>query len=671
MGQERASGFAVSLALCAWGWPLLLAAQAAPPPPTTATADPQSVRAYFGAFATKRLVAVKLAEIRELRELLAEAEALAQSGHAADAALLLAEITEHPRFADYAESAEFSAAHYGLGGALWQLGAAPSAQQSLRVVLARGPEDRYFLPAFRRYADIALAEHQLAPAITALSEYDGKGKPLPEDARAELSYLHARERLQAGDVEQARAAFERVPVHSRFYASAQFELGALAADSRAFPEAQAHFCSVTRVPDDGVQALLSDARYYTVKDLARLGEGRIAHEQRHGRIAWDDYFRIPNDSQRLPEALFEAAYARYEAGDADTALDLLDQLQARFPRSVHADEASLLRGYVALLRCDFHAAEQHFAKFEARFTPVVRYLDRLLDNPARRNALYEALLKEPSAHDHDNANVRTILGLLGEDQTFQELHERVRQLDRQAASASRSAESFELLRARYLHGDKPVAAISDDAAAADNEPSLDDLRRASDDSKLALFAMNEQLDLMRSAGAKSKELAELEHDVAQLSKHHNKLRAALEAARLQQAAAPETELPEAKDIPDLLQRDANRAHGFERRSRNLRPQLVSAANSRILDELRSLRARLGSYLRRASIGHIDATMGEKRRLEKEVENLANGRFPAEHHRPGKRAQRYLRDDEEYWPFEGEYWPDEKAQTAPRAQVDEP
>ena len=675
MQHKRPSCGGIGVTLCAWAFPLALLAQPSPAPqpaggasgqgaPPTA-AGPRSARAYFKAFARKRLISVQLAEVRELREQLAEAESLAQAGRTAEAVLLLTELTEHPRFADYSDLREFSAAHYALGSAQWQLGAAPSAQTSLRFVLSRGPDDPYFLPAFRRYVDIALSERQFVPAIAALAQHDGER--LPEDARAELNYLHARERLQTADHAEARASFEKIPRGSRFYASAQFELGALAADSRDFPRAQAHFCRVTRVRDDSVQALLSDARYYTVKDLSHLGQGRVAHEQRAGARAFDHYFRIPNDSQQLPEALFEAAYARYEAGDPDTAIDLLDQLEARFPRSPHADEASLLRGYVALARCDFLAAEAHFAKFETRFAPVVQYLERTLKNPARREAIYRALLRETQKQPNQESHpaLRTIIGLLGEDDQFRDLHERVRRLDRQAASASRTPASFELLKARYVHGDQPLAAAPDHAQGEEQDgPSLEALEQTAEDTRQALFALNDQVDTMRSMGARPSQLTGLERTLSQLSQRHNKLRAALAAARLELAMAPDPAAAETQDVPDLLQQDANEARSYERRALTLRPKLISAANTRTLAELRALHARLCSFLRRARIGHIDATMGEKRRIEREIEDLAAGRFPPEY-KSRTKTQAYLRDDEEYWPYEGEDWADEHPEEAKR------
>ncbi|MEM9864367.1 MAG: hypothetical protein AAF938_22395, partial [Myxococcota bacterium] len=66
---------------------------------------------------------------------------------------------------------------------------------------------------------------------------------------------------------------------------------------------------------------------------------------------------------------------------------------------------------------------------------------------------------------------------------------------------------------------------------------------------------------------------------------------------------------------------------------------------------------LSGSLRRARIGRIDAVMGSKRRVEVQIESLAAGRFPPELVDP-LRIQGLLRDDEEYWPFEGELWTDE-------------
>jgi hypothetical protein len=216
-----------------------------------------------------------------------------------------------------------------------------------------------------------------------------------------------------------------------------------------------------------------------------------------------------------------------------------------------------------------------------------------------------------------------------------------------------------------LHGDKPIAAAPEHETETEG-PTLDELKQTAEDTRQALFALNGQLDLMRSQGAKPRDLRDLEQTVAKLSRQQNEHRAALEAARRALATPPDPTAPSTQDIPDLLQQDANSARSHQQHSATLRPQLVAAANHQAQSQLQALHTRLSAYLRRARIGHIDAAMGEKRRLEREIESLAAGRYPAEH-QTRHRSQSYLRDDEEYWPYEGENWPDELSQPEKAAQ----
>ena len=62
-------------------------------------------------------------------------------------------------------------------------------------------------------------------------------------------------------------------------------------------------------------------------------------------------------------------------------------------------------------------------------------------------------------------------------------------------------------------------------------------------------------------------------------------------------------------------------------------------------------------------------MGSKRRIEIQIESLSAGRFPPELVDP-LRIQGLLRDDEEYWPYEGEYWSDEFDETISLEELEE-
>ena len=67
--------------------------------------------------------------------------------------------------------------------------------------------------------------------------------------------------------------------------------------------------------------------------------------------------------------------------------------------------------------------------------------------------------------------------------------------------------------------------------------------------------------------------------------------------------------------------------------------------------------RLTRLLNRARLGRVETVLGRKKALEIEVDALSQGLLP-QTIVDSLRAERYLGDDEEYWPFEGEDWADE-------------
>ena len=171
-----------------------------------------------------------------------------------------------------------------------------------------------------------------------------------------------------------------------------------------------------------------------------------------------------------------------------------------------------------------------------------------------------------------------------------------------------------------------------------------------------LRALSEQLSEMRNHGAEDAQLDPLEAELVGLGRRVAAMERAL--SQLQASQAPPAETGGgAGGIEAMLRRDRRQASRFASRVADVRGRMVGAANAAALRALRELRINLGGYLRRSRIGRIDAVMGSKRRIEIQIESLAAGRFPPELQDPLS-IQGLLRDDEEYWPFEGEYWADE-------------
>jgi hypothetical protein len=79
-------------------------------------------------------------------------------------------------------------------------------------------------------------------------------------------------------------------------------------------------------------------------------------------------------------------------------------------------------------------------------------------------------------------------------------------------------------------------------------------------------------------------------------------------------------------------------------------KLAQASLDRLYEDTRKV-------LDKAKLGKIDAIIGQKRKLDIEVQDLAAGRLPEELIGRLWNAS-MIGDDEEYWPFEGVYWSDE-------------
>jgi tetratricopeptide (TPR) repeat protein len=622
---------------------------------------------YLEALAERRLLAAETGSVERLRDQVRRAEELHFDERYDEATLLLYEVVESPRFADFDALEEYRSAELTLATALARMGALRTAQGYLLRVLAHGADgNNYFGPAFRRYVDVALEGGDLERALERLEALDLGA--LPEDALNERRYLQGRARYDAGDADAAEEHLASITRKSRFYANAQYLRGVIHAARGQLDQAEERFCAIATTADTDRYTFYVDERYFAVKDLAWLALGRVAHEGGRGDDAFYYYFQVPQDSDRVAEALFESAYAMYEADDHDTAVDLLDQLEAHFPKSPFVDEATLLRGYVHLARCEFDEADALFQRFQSRFGPLAAEIDRVLGSQARQARFYETLLADQGRAGAGTSESRAgghrqrqlLMALLRVDPTFHGLHARLRTLDAESARAGRLEQEVRALASRLRGDERPRAAAEPDGA----RPEADDVRRGIEGARAVLARMTEQLDLMRRGGATGSQLEPLEQGLQaagqRLAELERRLHRELASVGGGHGGG---DRPGTPDVEALLQRDLHRAQRFPARVAAVRADLVRAANVAALRSLRDLRDRLAASLRRARIGRIDAVMGSKRRIELQIESLAAGRFPAELMDP-LRVQGLLRDDEEYWPFEGEYWADEFDETVP-------
>jgi ribosomal protein S15P/S13E len=287
--------------------------------------------------------------------------------------------------------------------------------------------------------------------------------------------------------------------------------------------------------------------------------------------------------------------------------------------------------------CRFAEAEKGFDRALAEYEPLTRAVDRAIADAATRRALAERLLSADEEHPLDTKDTDgMIASMLEVDVRFFRLHAIARGLAREAADVDHVEEDWKRLGER-------VAQTKVQAVTGGNI-----------DVPLLLERVN-------ALGA---EVARARKDAAK-SDDAKKALAALEARRHELAAQLErmTDMEQSAGVGDrsglaaMVRADRAAAHNLRSRAATLAWKIDSASGELVRAALVDLRAKLDGMLRQARLGKIDAVVGQKRKLERQIEDLAAGRFPAEMF--GKlHIEGLIGDDEEYWPPEPERWADE-------------
>jgi hypothetical protein len=133
--------------------------------------------------------------------------------------------------------------------------------------------------------------------------------------------------------------------------------------------------------------------------------------------------------------------------------------------------------------------------------------------------------------------------------------------------------------------------------------------------------------------------------------------AARSAVAAADRAAEATTTQAQAGIRPMIQSDIGDARRLDKASHALYEKLEQAGDRLAQQAVERLYAETRRVLDKAKLGKVDAIIGQKRKLDIEVQDLAAGRFPEELIGKMWNAS-MIGDDEEYWPWQGEYWADE-------------
>ena len=624
--------------------------------PGTAPKDPTrgaGMRAYHDAMARRRLGSADAMRVEQVAERVAEAEALVSIGRHEEAIAKMTEIVEHPKFDLVSETQEGRAALYLLGHALASAGIHDSARAYLRKSIAQkgaweqyGP---YARRAVRRLVEIALETRNYQAG---LKDLDVVPSSAPAEIRGEVAYVTGKAKEAGGDADGALAAYAQVAQTSRFWSQATYLSGILQVERGRLKEGENLFCKVADPKrQDRTTPVFADERFFAVRDLARLALGRVAHEQFRFDDARYYYYLVPRDSDRLAEALYEAATTRYEKKDYEGARELLDDLNALKTHHRYEDEARILDAYIDLALCRFPDADKKLVGFLRAYEPVRDAARRLGTSERGTRALLAAARAGADAGGGDAAGasvspdqLRAVAALVRVDPLYGEVSRKRAVLER---------ESSGLRLASITLGDMQRSLATTGGVRPQLEDKGDPYEKAQD-ARAAIDGVRRQIDDLEQAKAGAEKITPLRKELAELEA---RLVSGSPAAADAAAAAAAAQAGAGADLPELLRNDTLIASSLTRELDGVRTELVAAETALAKDSLRRLDLRLSRLLRRARLGRIESVLGKKRALEVEIEAINAGYLPKDA-LDSLDAARYLRDSEEYWPFEGDDWPDE-------------
>jgi hypothetical protein len=605
-----------------------------------------ALRAYHAALLARRLGEQSLRR-EDVAARVAEAEGLTATGRVDEAIARLGQLVEHPQFELFAEGEEGRAAVFRLGDALATAGIVGPARVYLKRVLdLRGAWDggaTWARRAVRRMVDMALETDDYAAIAKDLERVPPSA---PEEVRGEIAYMNGRAQEAAGSPDGALAAYATLTQRCRFWAQATYLSGLIHVERGNLKEGESLLCKVADPKRSATTTpFFADEKFFAVRDLARLGLGRIAHEQGRNDDARYYYYLVPRDSDRLAEALYEAATTRYEKKDYDGARELLDELAGLGFHHRYEDEAWVLDAWVDLARCRFADADKKLVTFLARYEPVRDAARRIGESDPQMQRLLAAVHSGSDAAGAEIGGIggpdvaRTIAALVRVDPAYGRILRRRAVLEREASS---------LVYTLGALGDLQRTLATNGGVRPSAELAPDEAERAKT-AHAALEGLEHQIADLEAARVPADQIAPLRQELAELR------------ARLGQGGPAARTTAEAAaggtDLPDLLRADVARGAELQGRIATARKELAAAETALARDALHRLDLRLSRLLRRARLGRIESVLGRKRALEVEVEAIRLGYLPPEAI-DALGPARFLEDNEEYWPFEGDDWADE-------------
>jgi TolA-binding protein len=365
------------------------------------------------------------------------------------AGLAFHEVLKDPKMAELHDESE-----YMLAKTLYRMGMYHSALNHFKVLLAKGPNSKFFRTCLEWLFYIAHKTVNEQIVLDEVAKY--ANEEFPERFRSEFHYLLARYHFYRGkalaevgqedeskkSMDEAKRLILMVPKGDAFYPKVKYLEGTIFFKEGGFQQALESFKEVVRVNNPRSNA----AADLKLRELAFMQLARTHYGHKQNRYAIFYYDKVARGSDQWLEALFESSWAHFRIGEYERALGNLITLSSPFFKDEYFPEALILKAVIYYENCRYREARAILEEFEQTYMPVHNELEKITASNADAKGYWD-ILDEVQRRNKDGGQgtsllLERILNLALTDKDLKAVNDSILELEAEMDSVRERSDLF-------------------------------------------------------------------------------------------------------------------------------------------------------------------------------------------------------------------------------------
>lgn len=295
-------------------------------------------------------------------------------------------------------------------------------------LVSLGPRGKHFRGALDALSQLNSKVPLGRASISGLFQVNVDQIEIPPASKGFYHYFRGLEAFDAGpdkpaNLRRAKSEFDRVPAGSPYFAPSQFYLGVVFSILKNSDSALDAFKRAQRSSNDNV------------RQLATINLGRVYYERKEYRASFENYSKIPRDSDLWLQSLFEGAYGFFMIQKHNNTLGNLHTLTSPFFDRRFFPETYILRAITYLRLCRVDEVDRSLKQFQERYKPKFSGLNGLLKTYRRQNTgFYDLVARYSNTRSmKEFSEAIDIVDSVSRTESFKEGQAVVRNVEREKA----------------------------------------------------------------------------------------------------------------------------------------------------------------------------------------------------------------------------------------------